>query len=190
MDAPVLLTGATGTSAAVFPDISKRPAVRCGALRGIPNASRQPDHRQRSSRVIASMRRRWVSSSRAWTRPTTWCTPCLSAPISPRWIGMQMQIRPCCGWCWRPAHHLSGRPGRSGGFALQPSQSGAKRTPARRPTGTLPSVHEWMFSGLLHEIARRAKLRRIELNGEARSARLSGADRTIDKVVSIEMFER
>ena len=28
-------------------------------------------------------------------------------------------------------------------------------------------VHEWMFSGLLHEIARRAKLRRIELNGEA-----------------------
>jgi len=28
-------------------------------------------------------------------------------------------------------------------------------------------VHEWMFSGLLREIARRAKLRGIELNGEA-----------------------
>jgi hypothetical protein len=27
-------------------------------------------------------------------------------------------------------------------------------------------VHEWMFSGLLHEIARRAKTRRIEPNGD------------------------
>ena len=50
-------------------------------------------------------------------------------------------------------------------------------------------VHEWMFSGLLHEIARRAKLR------ESSSTASAGvpdyrADRTIDKVVSIEMFER
>jgi hypothetical protein len=29
-------------------------------------------------------------------------------------------------------------------------------------------VHEWMFSGLLHEIARRAKPRRIEPNGPRR----------------------
>jgi hypothetical protein len=28
-------------------------------------------------------------------------------------------------------------------------------------------VHEWMFSGLLHEIARRAKLRRIEFDGDS-----------------------
>ncbi len=32
MDDPVLLTGATATSAAVFFDISKGPAVWCGAL--------------------------------------------------------------------------------------------------------------------------------------------------------------
>jgi uncharacterized protein YndB with AHSA1/START domain len=36
-------------------------------------------------------------------------------------------------------------------------------------------VHEWMFSGLLHEIARRARLRRIERNSEATEARLANA---------------
>jgi len=35
-------------------------------------------------------------------------------------------------------------------------------------------VHEWMFSGLLHEIARRAKLLRIEFDGDSSPGRSSG----------------
>ena len=91
MDAPVLLTGATGYIGGRLLRHFEEAGRPASGWRGIPNASRQPDQRRRSSRVIASMRRRWVSPSRAWTRPTTWCTPCRSAPISRRWIGMQLQ---------------------------------------------------------------------------------------------------
>ena len=70
MDAPVLLTGATDTSAAVSFDISKGPAARCGALRAVPHASGRRNRRRRSSRVIASTRHRWTSRSPAWTRLT------------------------------------------------------------------------------------------------------------------------
>ena len=38
---------------------------------------------------------------------------------------------------------------------------------AAQKNNELLPVHKWMFSALLHEIARRAKLRRIDFNGEA-----------------------
>jgi NmrA-like family len=44
------------------------------------------------------------------------------------------KLRPRGGSCWCPAHHLSGRPGRSGGFALQPSPESSRNRirPARQ----------------------------------------------------------
>jgi hypothetical protein len=37
-------------------------------------------------------------------------------------------------------------------------------------------VHEWIFSGLLREIARRAKLRAIEIEGDSRRSPSAGCE--------------